>query len=103
MASPFGAWYFKGPINIRASLAFENNETSHPSAVTTEEDPDSAHVAEFGTYELALSQMQYHVEPNNEIMVSFLTAFAKAVACIPALKEAALWSLVSFRPPSLEQ
>jgi hypothetical protein len=40
--------------------------------------------------------VQYRVEPNNKVLVTFLTAFAKAVATMSKLKESALWSPVSL-------
>lgn len=36
------------------------------------------------------------MDPNNKILVPFLTAFAKAAASMPSLKEAALWSPLKF-------
>lgn len=44
---------------------------------------------------------QFRVVPVNELVVPFMTAFAKAVARMPSLKEAALWSPLKFQPDAL--
>ena len=41
MASPSGAWYFKGPISVGAQEGFEIGEMSYPPLETTEEDENS--------------------------------------------------------------
>lgn len=43
------------------------------------------------------------VEPNNDTLVPFLTAFAKAAASMTRLREAALWSPLQFNPPNVEE
>jgi hypothetical protein len=39
------------------------------------------------------------VDPNEETLVPFLTAFANAAALMPSLKEVALWSPLTFNVP----
>ena len=41
-------------------------------------------------------QLQFGVVPNDEVLVPFLTAFAKAAIHMHQLKKAALWTQVPF-------
>jgi hypothetical protein len=94
MATPSGTWYFQGLPSARlgATEGFQITEKSYPPLETTKEDEETC--SEMADYNWADNHFgaQYRVDPNNEVLVPFLTAFAKAASLMPSLKEAVLWS-----------
>jgi hypothetical protein len=97
MASPFGKWYFHGPPGCGiegATEGYEITENHYPPLLTAESDEnaDDAWIEQEYDWDDDCMIVQYRVEPNDEVLVPFLTAFAKAAASMPKLKEAALWS-----------
>ena len=104
MASPSGAWYFKGPYDVGAKKGFQIGESSYPPLETTEDDEVANWKFDWDFDWIAHRVFaQYRVEPNNQTLVPFLTAFAKAAARMPSLKEAALWSPLMFDPKHVEE
>jgi hypothetical protein len=104
MASPSGAWYFEGPIDVGAKEGFEIAETSYPPLKITEEDEVSDLYFDWDfEWDDHRVFAQYRVEPNNKVLVPLLTAFAKAAALMPSLKEAALWSPLMFGPDHVRE
>ncbi|KAJ4988692.1 hypothetical protein SVAN01_05825 [Stagonosporopsis vannaccii] len=103
MVAPSGAWYYKGPRDVGAKEGFEINELSYPPLWTTENDKvaDGEFDWDFDRAQHRILA-QYRVEPNDEILVPFLAAFARAAALMPSLKEAALWSPLLFCPNDVE-
>jgi len=102
MVTPAGTWYFKGLPGVGAVEGYDITEECYPPFETTDED-DSADGDMF-YYNWATHRVLalFRVEPNNNTIVSFLTAFAKAAALMPSLKKAALWCPLIFHP-ELEQ
>ncbi|KAJ4312200.1 hypothetical protein N0V94_007569 [Neodidymelliopsis sp. IMI 364377] len=104
MVSPSGAWYFEGPIDVGAKEGFEIVETSYPLLENMDEDDKSDFDFDWGfEWDDHRVFAQYRVEPNNKTMVPFLTAFAKAAALMPSLKEVALWSPLMFGPDHVRE
>jgi hypothetical protein len=102
--SPSGAWYFEGLHDVGVEEGLEIDESSYPPFETTEDDEvadgtveSSFHWDEHHVY------AQYRVKPNNKTLVPFLTAFARAAALMPSLKEAVLWSPLMFDPGNIEE
>ncbi|KAH6638042.1 hypothetical protein C7974DRAFT_422975 [Boeremia exigua] len=102
--SPSGAWYFEGPHDVGANEGVEIDDSSYPPLETTEEDE----IAD-GSFDWEVDWdahrvfAQYRVKPTNKTLVPFLTAFAKAAALMPSLREAALWAPLTFDPEHVEQ
>ena len=102
--SPSGAWYFEGLHDVGVDEGSEIDESSYPPLETTDDDQDADGEIDWDFdwvehYVFA----QYRVKPNNKTLVPFLTAFAKAAALMPSLKEAVLWSALMFDPESIEE
>lgn len=101
MVTPTGTWYFQGLPGIGATEGFTITERSYPPLESTEEDESADYdIADFN-WEDNMFSAQYRVNPNNEVIVPFLTAFAKAAALMPSLKQARLWSPLVFQPDDI--
>ena len=82
----------------------EIDESSYPPLETTEDDQLADGMIDYDfDWDEHHVFAQYRVKPNNKMLVPFLTAFAKAAALMPSLKEAALWSPLMFDPESIEE
>ena len=94
MTTPSGSWYFQGLPSRRlgATDGFQITEKSYPPLETTKEDKKTcSEMADYNWHDNYLG-VHFRVDPNNEVLVPFLTAFAKAASLMPSLKETALWS-----------
>jgi hypothetical protein len=102
--SPSGVWYFEGLHDVGVDEGLEIDDLSYPPPTTTEDDEvaDGQIDQDFDWVEHYVFA-QYRVKPNNKTLVPFLTAFAKATALMPSLKEAALWSPLMFDPGNIEE
>jgi hypothetical protein len=97
LASPSGTWYLNGPLSHGAIDATKITNLSYPLFETSDKDNDT---------EISLSVLDWNYEgqfcaqdrviPNDKTLVPFLTAFAKAAALMPSLKEIALWAPLHF-------
>ncbi|KAF2786876.1 hypothetical protein K505DRAFT_330045 [Melanomma pulvis-pyrius CBS 109.77] len=103
MATPSGAWYFQGLPNIGATEGFDITDESYPPLTPTDNDTEADD--ETGDFEWDGNRVgaQYRVRPNNKTLVPFLTAFAKAAAQMPSLKEVALWSPLKFSASDVKE
>jgi hypothetical protein len=101
MVSPNGTWYFKGRPGIGANEGYAVTERSYPPLATTAE--DEAVDVDLMDYQWDANELcaQYRVEPNDDVIVPFLMAFAKAAAAMPSLKVAQLWAALTFDPGSI--
>lgn len=104
IASPSGTWYFEGPLDVGAKEGFEVGDSSYPPWETTEDDRAADRRLEHESFEWNAHRIgaQYRVKPNNKTLVQFLTAFAKAAALMPSLKEATLWAPLMFNVEHVE-
>lgn len=96
IASPCGSWYFQGLFQEGEHEGFEVTSESYPPLETTEEDEETELDFEEFNWDEQLTWAQYRVVPNDETLVPFLSAFARAAASMPALKQAALWAPLQF-------
>jgi hypothetical protein len=104
MSTPSGSWYFKEPPGTRSPPNRPERHATgdYPPLADTEKD------VEFGNqvHEMGLrwDDMErphaFRVQPNEDTLVPFLAAFAKAAANMPALKTFAIWSPLLYRPDS---
>ena len=98
MSTSSGSWFFNGLPGIGATKGFDVTDKSYPSfkvnAKDYEEDDETADI----NWDKERVTVQYRVEPNEETLVPFLTAFATAAALMPLLKQAAIWSPLRFSP-----
>lgn len=101
MATPSGSWYFRGLPGVGATEGFDVTTDSYPPLSPTEDtilndycDDGTADVDSGDDRELNI--VQFRVDPNEEVLVPFLTVFAKAAASMPSLRDAALWTPLSF-------
>jgi hypothetical protein len=102
MSTPSGSWYFSGLPGVGATEGFDVTDESYPPLATIDRDfHDDSKVADLN-WDYEYYRSQFWVEPNEETLVPFLTAFAKAAALMPSLKEFALWSPLQFNPPDLD-
>jgi hypothetical protein len=107
MATPSGSWYFRGLPGVGATEGFDVNADSYPPLSPTEDTILNDHCDD-GTADgdsgddRQLDIVQFRVDPNEEVIVPFLTAFAKAAASMPLLKDAALWTPLSFNVGDLQ-
>ncbi|KAF3003207.1 hypothetical protein E8E13_009710 [Curvularia kusanoi] len=95
--SPTGAWYFRGvhePDSVEGG--FEITPAHYPPYETSPEDEevdgDDDNYIEWDQ----ISEAQYRVVPNDELIEPFLTAFARATDAMPSLKVAAVWSILQL-------
>jgi hypothetical protein len=101
IATPSGSWYFNGPDETDfggVDVGYTKTETEmYPPLVNTEKDDMIwEKTRRLGLHKYRTPIFQYRVIPNDETLVPFLTAFAKAVTHMPRLRTYALWSYISF-------
>jgi hypothetical protein len=99
MVLPSGAWYFEGPRGEgRDSVGYTVNESSYPPLEHTEDDEDDDFDVEDGGHRSFedIYYFQYRISPNENVLKSFLSNFAKAATNMPELKTAVLWSPLRF-------
>jgi hypothetical protein len=98
MSTSSGSWYFNGLPGIGAIKGFDVTDESYPPFKVNDEDYEEDDETADLSWEKERVIVQYHVEPNEETLVPFLTAFANAAALLPSLKQAAIWSPLRFSP-----
>ncbi|KAL9617419.1 MAG: hypothetical protein Q9160_007776 [Pyrenula sp. 1 TL-2023] len=103
VSSPSGRWYFGGPHG--EGLETEGYEVpdsgaSYPPLSDTSSDRSwDEDFSENGLDTSTITVRKFRVCPNNEVLVPFLTAFAKAASSpnsMPALREACLWAPLTW-------
>ena len=100
MSNPSGSWYFRGLPGVGISEGFSVTDDHYPPYAPTEQDyndddDDGTVYMRWGDGD-SFTRCKFRVDPNDEVLVPLLTAFAKAAACMPSLKEFALWSPLCF-------
>ncbi|ORY17842.1 hypothetical protein BCR34DRAFT_464224, partial [Clohesyomyces aquaticus] len=100
MSSPSGGWYFKGPRGEgQDTKGSQITEASYPPLEDTPSDEEIDEYAEEGGFDISTCTCSlFRVVPNDEALVPFLTAFAKAASTMPAIKEACIWSPLAWDP-----
>ncbi|KAG9233483.1 hypothetical protein BJ875DRAFT_43995 [Amylocarpus encephaloides] len=102
MATPKGGCYFHGLHNKgRATEGFEISASSYPPLGPEENDEvdcDEDQMDWTGS-----ECVQFRVVPHNEVLLPFLTAFAKSAINMRFLKEAVLWSPLAFAVGDLDK
>ena len=91
MSAPSGSWYFHGLPGVGATHGFNITTEHYPplEAIIGDRADDFDNEGE-------VAECRFRVHPNNETLVPFLSAFARAAACMPLLKEFALWTPLHF-------
>jgi hypothetical protein len=113
MVSPSGAWYFEGPKGEgRESTGYDVNKDSYPPLGTPgddeedkddeddEDDDEDEDVEDLDCQEVTKDDpifddngsFSFRISPNDNMMVPFLTSFAKAAIHMPKLRKCVLWS-----------
>ncbi|KAJ4288047.1 hypothetical protein N0V90_012063 [Kalmusia sp. IMI 367209] len=97
MVSPSGKWYFKGlRESERGQLkGYELDESAYPPVETTTDDEYWCDRVDEVDWD-ETSDAQFRVVPDDEAILPFLEAFAKAAARMPKLKDAVLWCPLTF-------
>jgi hypothetical protein len=90
IVSPSEKYYFNGPGETDTTHGFDITDTSYPPLTQNEADEMVDHEISGIDWDDNSIRAQYRVEPHNTTLVPFFTAFAKALSCMPSLKEAAL-------------
>lgn len=93
MASPSGAYYFRGPRGEGAELTGHKlSSSSYPPLEMTDED-EAMHMAfeERSPYSDGQDMFFFRVAPDSKTLLPFLTCFKKAVLQMPKLVQAVLW------------
>ncbi|KAF1971549.1 hypothetical protein BU23DRAFT_569717 [Bimuria novae-zelandiae CBS 107.79] len=88
-----GSWYFRGLRNEGPSEGFDITKDSYPPLEDTEEDEASDYPFDWDSH---CAWSRYRFIPNDDLLVPFLAAFAKATTRMPSLKQAALWAPLMF-------
>lgn len=102
ISTPLGSWYFCGLPGVGSTEGFDVTDDAYPPLATIDRDSnDDSEVADLN-WDYEYYHSQFRVEPNEETLVPFLTAFAKAATLMPSLKEFALWSPLKLNPPALD-
>ncbi|KAF2183381.1 hypothetical protein K469DRAFT_668401 [Zopfia rhizophila CBS 207.26] len=98
ISSPSGRWYFEGPRGDgHDTKGFEVTSASYPPLEDTSDDEAwDEDIDENGLDTSTITTRRFRVQPNDEVLVPFLTAFAKAASSMPALKEACLWAPLTW-------
>ena len=103
MSTPLGSWYFQGLPGVGANEGFDVTFDSYPPVATTDEDYEDDDEAANLSWADQQVTAQFRVDPNEEALVPFLAAFAKAIALMPSLKDAVLWSPLKFYEGLLDE
>lgn len=103
IAAPSGSWYFQGLHDVGSVKGFDVTDDMYPPLTTTDEDTNDCLEAMNTDWDLEKQPFQFRIKPDEELLVPFLTAFARALAHMPSLKDAALWSPLGFSSEPLEE
>ncbi|KAF2873231.1 hypothetical protein BDV95DRAFT_491029 [Massariosphaeria phaeospora] len=97
-SSPSGRWYFEGPGGDgHDPEGFEITDSSYPPLEDTSEDETwDEDIDDNGLNTEICASKKFRVQPNDDVLVPFLTAFAKAASNMPALREACLWAPLTW-------
>ena len=97
MVSPSGKWYFKGLRETEKGQlkGYELDESAYPPLETTTDDEYWCDRVDEVDWD-ETSDAQFRVVPDDEAILPFLEAFAKAAARMPKLKDAILWCPLTF-------
>ncbi|KAG9206994.1 hypothetical protein G6514_000285 [Epicoccum nigrum] len=104
--SPSGAWYFEGSCDVDTgpNEGFEIDDLSYPPLEYADEDGNADYEVDWDfNFDSHPVYAQYRVKPVKKTLEPFLTAFTKAAALMPSLKEAALWSPLMFYPKDMKE
>jgi hypothetical protein len=96
MTSPSGTWYFKGLPGIGATEGYQITDAHYPPLETTDEDGRADDERPDSSVDGEQVAVLYRVDPNEDTIVPFLAAFARAAARMPKLIRAVLWSPLTF-------
>ncbi|KAF1995483.1 hypothetical protein P154DRAFT_526286 [Amniculicola lignicola CBS 123094] len=105
MVSPSGTWYFEGPKGEGRELAgHEVNQSSYPPLKSTVEDKEDDETAacEVDRFYKDTAGYSFRISPNDKVLVPFLVNFAKAATNMPRLKQAILWSPLTWDTGELD-
>ncbi|KAF2821655.1 hypothetical protein CC86DRAFT_302458 [Ophiobolus disseminans] len=104
MSSPSGRWYFAGPNGDgRDTEGYEVTEASYPPLMDTLAEETLDEEAEDHGFQLSnVTCNKFRVQPNDEVLVPFLTAFARAASSMPVLKEACIWTKLRWDASDVE-
>jgi hypothetical protein len=100
ISSPSGAWYFQGPKGEGyITEGYEITDAMYPPLESTAEDRNlDMDVDEEGLHRYDGVSASFRVKPMDETLVPFLLSFAKAASSMHKLKEAAIWTAISWSP-----
>ncbi|KAF1962874.1 hypothetical protein CC80DRAFT_521817 [Byssothecium circinans] len=100
MSTPSGSWYFRGTHGDGVMEGYDIPDDAYPPLETIERDyDDDSEVVDWQcSWDRLYEASQFRVEPINEMIVPFLTAFAKSAALMSSLREFALWCPLQFSP-----
>ncbi|KAH7393077.1 hypothetical protein BKA66DRAFT_457519 [Pyrenochaeta sp. MPI-SDFR-AT-0127] len=100
ISSPSGRWYFQGPNGDgHDTKGFEVTDASYPPLMDTPNDETLDEDADDNGVDVSTTtSCKFRVQPNDEVLVPFLTSFARAASNMPALKEACLWTPLLWDP-----
>lgn len=104
ISSPSGRWYFEGLKGRDYDTdGFEVTSASYPPLQDTSDDENWDEDADDNGLDTStIAARKFRVQPNDDILVPFLTAFGKATSRMPALKEARLWTLLRWDAGELD-
>jgi hypothetical protein len=100
--SPSGAWYFQGPQG-EGSDAPPGYEITKAHYEPMDPNPTDEHYDKDPFVDAYIDQFcaQFRIVPIEQNLQPFLTAFAKAAACMPSLQKALLWTELEFEPSDI--
>ncbi|CAI6337531.1 unnamed protein product [Periconia digitata] len=97
-ASPSGLWYFHGPEgegHLKPLPTTISPTTSYPPLSQSSGDCQCGRIVMRSSIDnYVILDSQFHVIPTDEMMIPFLTGFAKAAATMRNLREVALWGIL---------
>jgi hypothetical protein len=96
MVSPSGSWYFKGLPGIGATAGYEVTDAHYPPLEPTDDDEKADNERPDSGVDLEVVTVRYRIDPNEDTIVPFLAAFARAATLMPKLKQAMIWSPLTF-------
>lgn len=102
IAAPSGSWYFQGLPGVGSVKGFDVTNDMYPALTMTDENASGCYSASETSLDDEQRIVQFRVTPNEKLLVPFITAFARALAHMPSLKDAALWSPLTLDLSVLE-
>jgi hypothetical protein len=104
MATPSGQWYFEGPKGDRRdNMGSKGSNELYPPLADTSEDVEwNKDIEDNGLDTGSFDCRKFRVQPDNNVLVPFLTAFANAAVNMPVLKEACVWTLFLWGTSDLD-